>query len=120
MRYAFVETGTYDESAQDSVNVNIGKDFARDDSYSLGNLVFTSDGDDLTFGTADDWTREWGAGMVVLRRGSYGADVDGDNVADPIFTLEGSRLTINIWMMRIVGNNKPLLINTRSTIALRN
>ena len=115
MRYRFVQNGApndvYAEGATGNINVNVGKDFVRDDSYAMGSIVFDTQG---------GWTLPWGAGMVCLNAGDRDGDVDGDGVADRLFTLSGSTLTINIWMMRIVGDNEPIMVNARSSIQLRN
>ena len=120
-RYRFLQTRTYAEAAAGNTNVNLGRDFARDDTYALGNIVF----DTLVSypggaAVSGGWTSSFGTDMVILRNGAFGGDMDGDAVADPIFALNGSRLTINLWLMRIVGENEPILVNTRTTVLLRN
>jgi len=113
MIYQFVPAaganGTFTESAN---GIDANRDGDLGDVFRRGYIEFE---------TEDGWSRLFGEpNLVCVNNAGWGGDVNGDGTADPIFDLQGNRLTISIWLMRIVGDGEPVLVNVRSTVFLRN
>ncbi len=107
--YYFNVTGTYFEGT--SGNIDLNRDGDKTDQFYMGDIIFWTQG---------GWTRRFGNGMVCVDYLTVNGDVNGDGTPDPIFTLDGNSVTVNLWMARVVADNQPILVNTRSTFPLRN
>lgn len=115
LRYVFVQDRTFSESAR-GTDINLDGDTA--DTYDVGALVWR-----IPAGT---WTYFGGGttapgdldiritGDIVLV-----GDFDDDGDADPIFQLNGSRLTIDLWVGDVEAE-EPVLQHAVTTVDMRN
>jgi prepilin-type N-terminal cleavage/methylation domain-containing protein len=59
---------------------------------------------------------------IVQPDGSWGGDIDGDAVGDPIFTVEpgNGRVVVNLWAMQVDGRKNPQVVHNSAGVCLRN
>jgi len=59
---------------------------------------------------------------IVQPNGSWGGDINGDGVADPIFKVDAvnGRVLVNLWAMQIDRENNQQVINCSTSICFRN
>ncbi len=115
-RYYFQSSRTYSESA---ANVDLNRDGDTNDSFQIGSIIleypsgsYTPVGGSTPSSIAAGTVRQ--IGDIVIS-----GDMDGDGVIDPIFLLNGSRLTINLWLTNL-DMEEPPVQQVTTDIDLRN
>jgi hypothetical protein len=114
---AFVQTGTFSESAR-AYDLNVDGD--RDDSFAVGHLAKS-----WPAGTCNETGATHNGTSAPARTLAFTPDIivvgdgDGDGASDPIFTLTGTTLTVDLYAAR-TEEAEPLLRHLRTRVNLRN
>lgn len=92
---------------------DLNGDGDRNDIFDLGFIERTST-------LPGDTTQQYGLPNIVQPSGNHGGDITGNGQPDPIFSVVGRRLTVNIWALGQNKEGEGFMARSTTDVFLRN